>query len=108
MIFSFFSRDDTGKALAQTMANMIKKNMEPAAFGKDSKLLSTNKVVRMLEGCYALAVKYKETEKIGFMKSAKLANAFKWELRQMGYPDEFVDLATEGLIMAMMNNKPQS
>ena len=106
MMFSFFSGDREGTALAQTMANMIKKNVDPSSFGKDAKLLSTNKVVRLLEGCYAVAVDYKESKRLGVVKSAKLANAFKWELKQMDYPDNFVDLATEGLVVALTKKKP--
>ena len=30
-----------------------------------------------------------------------LANAFKWELIDKGYSKEFVDMATEGLVMEL-------
>ena len=32
-------------------------------------------------------------------KKARLANAFKWELKELGYSEKFVEVATEGLVV---------
>ena len=41
-------------------------------------------------------------KKIGIIRRSVLANSLKWELKEKGYSPEFTDIATEGLVMAMI------
>ena len=56
-----------------------------------------NQVQVILEGLGARAVRYNEQHKLGVYRKAKLANAFKWKLKELGYSAEFVDRATRDL-----------
>ena len=49
----------------------------------------------ILDGLAARAVRYRTQHKLGLYKKAKLANVFKWKLKELGYSPEFVDRATK-------------
>lgn len=93
------------KALARELAERLAKEIPSNLVEKKRKLLSVNKVTRQLETSFQIATDYQQTHSIGFIKRAALANAFKWELREKGYPDDFVDIATEGLVVAFAKAK---
>src|SRR6266404_8972457 len=52
----------------------------------------------ILEGLAARAVRYHEQNKLGIYKKAKLANVFKWKLRDLGYSPRFVEHATKEIV----------
>lgn len=89
------------KALAAKLANQIAAEIKPVLMTERRQQLSTNKISRQLELAYSIAAEYQKNNRIGFIKRAVLANAFKWELKNIGYPDDFIDVATEGLIVEL-------
>ena len=52
----------------------------------------------ILEGLGARAVRYHQQHKLGIYRKAKLANVFKWKLKDSGYSDEFVERVTKDLV----------
>ncbi len=52
----------------------------------------------ILEGLTVRAIRYHEQHKLGVYKKAKLANIFKWKLKELGYSDTFVELATKQIV----------
>lgn len=89
------------KALARDLAANIIKNLSPKLMAERRQVLSANKVSRLLEQSYEIAKAYQTEHKLGVIKRAVLANSFKWELKTIGYPDDFIDVATEGLVVAL-------
>ena len=65
--------------------------------GKDKK--AAKHLARALQGAYSKARDYRQTQRLGIYGKARLGNAFKWELREMGYDVDFVEQATKGLII---------
>lgn len=49
----------------------------------------------ILDGLAARAVRYHAEHKLGVYKKAKLANAFKWKLSEIGYSKAFTDAAAK-------------
>src|SRR3954468_17504100 len=49
----------------------------------------------ILEGLTARAMRYHEQNKLGVYKKAKLANVFRWKLKDLGYSTAFIDRATK-------------
>ena len=93
------------RIFAKELAIQLSKELPPAFMEKSSKVLSVNKITRLLERTNQAAVDYQKEFDIGFIKRAVLANAFKWELKNMNYPDEFVDMATECLVVDLSKAK---
>ena len=52
----------------------------------------------ILDGLAARAVRYHQEHKLGVYKKAKLANVFKWKLKELGYSAGFVDRATKEVV----------
>lgn len=96
-LFSLFSSrevDDFAKQLAQD----ISKRYPPSMDNSDKKV-SANRLTKILEDAFAKAQTFSKEKKLGMYKKARLGNTFQWSLRDMGYSQKFIDIATEGLIV---------
>lgn len=99
-LLNWLTRAEEKKCVANLLERISKElPAEKIADGRSK--VSVNKVTRVLESVYASAVDFKNERKIGFIGRAVMANAFKWGLKEAGYADAFVGMATEGLIMAL-------
>lgn len=92
---------DAEKALAKELSAQLIKNLSPKLMSERRQVLSVNKVSRLLEQSYEIAKAYQSTHKLGMIKRAVLANSFRWELKACGYPDDFISVATEGLVVEL-------
>ncbi|HYF19373.1 MAG TPA: hypothetical protein VEA40_16020 [Ramlibacter sp.] len=93
-----FSREN---AFAKELAARLVRELPPTAMADRRKVLSVNKVTRLLERTYSQVAGWQRENRAGFIRRAVLANAFRWELKGSGYPDDFIDVATEGLVVEM-------
>lgn len=65
------------------------------------KKVSANRLSKILEDAFTKAQTFNQEKKLGMYKKARLGNTFQWGLRDMGYSQKFIDIATEGLIVYM-------
>ena len=93
--FSTKHVDDFARALAIDLAKRYPPTLDTAK----EKRISQNRISKVLEDAYAKAVKFQREQRLGFYKKARFGNAFRWELKELGYSDKFVEVATEGLIV---------
>lgn len=98
--------DEFAKELAQGVAKRYPPTMESGGERK----ISAKGISNILEGLYQKAVEFKRDKKLGFIRTAKLGNSFRWELKELGYSEKFIEVATEGLIVYLTRkpaaNKP--
>ena len=73
--------------------------LEMAAASPDKK--SEKKLGRALNHVYRQARDFRQSRSLGVYGTARLGNGFKWELREMGYRNEFIEEATKGLILSV-------
>lgn len=99
-IFRFFNHS-AEKDFARSLVERLLKELPPRLMEQHHKVLSVNKITRLLERTGQLATSYQQEHGLGVMKRAVLANNFKWQLKSSGYPDDFVDVATESLVVAL-------
>jgi hypothetical protein len=105
LIDSLFARpgvDDFAKALAQDVA----KRYPPALDQDAAKRPSVNRLTRIVEDVCSKAVEFQSIHRLGWLGKAKLGNAFRWELTAMGYKKDFVELATEAVIIHLSRKQP--
>lgn len=100
-IIQQFFNHNAEKALAKELATQIVQNLSPKLMRERRQVLSSNKISRLLEQSFEIAQAYQATHKIGMIKRAVLANNFRWELKSSGYPDDFINVAVEGLIIEL-------
>jgi hypothetical protein len=84
---------------ARSLVDDISKRY-PVAIDQDATARPTaNRLTRIVEDVCQKAVDFKGQHKLGVLGKAKLGNAFRWELSSRGYRKEFVDIATEAVIV---------
>ena len=94
-LFSGSDVDQFAKDLAKDIGERY-----PAAIANDpGRKVSANRLTAILEEAFSRASEFAAQNKLGYFKKAKLGNTFRWELKDMGYDDKFIDVATEGLIV---------
>jgi hypothetical protein len=88
--------DEFARSLAQDVAKRYPPAMDSAG---SARKVSQKRLTTILEGTFGKAVAFKEEHKLGVYKKARLSNTFRWELQELGYSQQFVDVATEGLVV---------
>ena len=84
---------------AKILAQDVAKRYPPAIANNPAQMVSQKRLSGILEEAFTRAVEFNRENKLGWYKKAKLGNEFKWELKEMGYDEKFIDMATEGLIV---------
>ncbi len=93
------------QVFAGELAASVAKRYPPTLDGRVEKRPSVNRLTRIMEETCAKAVEYQQEHKLGWLSKARLGNAFRWELAERGYTKEFVDLATEALVVSLTKSK---
>jgi hypothetical protein len=92
-----------GKELASRLGNQYPPSL---ASRQGAGQVSADRLAKILESTYFDAQHYQATHRLGFYKKARLCHAFKWGLHDMGYNTDFIDVATEGLLV-YLNKAPE-
>jgi hypothetical protein len=87
--------DEFAKSLARELA----RDYPPALDKEGDKASWERKLALVLQGIFGRAREFRVEHKLGLYKKARLANTFRWELKEIGYNPQFVEKATEGLVI---------
>jgi len=93
------SRSIELEAVAHSLADDIVKRYPPALDTAQNKRPSQNRLTRILEDTCKKAIDFQNDTTMGWIAKARFANIFKWKLKEHGYSDAFVDLATEAIVV---------
>lgn len=92
---------DLGATLAESLSHRFPQSLVSKGVSK----ISADRLSRILEKIYGEAQAQQEAHQLGFFRRTRLCHAFKWKLLDSGYDKNFVDLATEGLIVYLSKAK---
>ena len=95
---AFFSTQHITE-FAKGLAGNLSKRYPSALDVNPEKKVSEARLSKVLEDTLAQAVEFQKEHKLGMFGKAKLGNEFKWQLKELGYTERFIDLATEGLMV---------
>ena len=84
---------------AKSLASDLSRRYPPAMDKGGARKLSQKRLTSILEETFSKAVAFKNENKLGVYKKARLGNTFRWELQELGYSEKFVETATEGLVV---------
>ena len=56
------------------------------------------RLAKAFDATFNAAIDFQREQKLGVYGKARLGNTFKWELKRLGYPDDFIDLTTNSLV----------
>jgi len=93
MAFGIFSPSRVDE-FARSLAQSVVRRYPPAIANNPDQGVSQNRITEILDQAFAGAHEFREKNKLGLFGRAKLGNTFKWELREFGYEEKFVDFAT--------------
>ena len=98
---SFFSITPSSelKKFAVDLAAQLGKRYPPALDSQPDKRPSVNRLTRITEDACVKAVELQAQKKMGWLGKARLGNHFRWALEEMGYSKDFVNFATEALVV---------
>ena len=105
--FNWFSTKEV-TAFAKSLAATLAKRYPPALDINPEKKISEARLAKVLEETLTQASEFQREHKLGFFGKAKLGNEFKWQLKELGYTEKFVDVATEGLMVYITRRPPSS
>ena len=84
-----------GRGLADTLAKRY-----PAALEVNpEKKISQARLTQVIEETLRPVAEFQRERKLGMFGKARLGNQFKWRLRDLGYTEKFIEVATEGLMV---------
>ncbi len=89
--------DEFSKLLAKELADQFQveqKNSSDMKKAVKRRGATINKI-------YNKAFDFKQQYRLGIYGRARLGNTFKWELREMGYENDFIDEMTKGLLISL-------
>lgn len=96
------------KELVKQICSELATRYPPGLQSSKVQKISVNRVTRLLEDSYSKAVRFRDENKLGAMRIASLGNSFRWELTELGYTKEFVEMATEGLIVYLTRKSAEA
>jgi len=82
---------------ATTLARDLVSRCPPAAAHEDERISMS--MARAIDEACARAAGYQREKRLGMYGKAKLGTAFKLQLKEAGYPPEFVDSLTRQLLL---------
>ncbi len=87
--------DEFAKMLARELAAQC-----PAdAQGEGRPNVPPKQLVATLEQICGKALGFRQQHGLGIYKKARLGNAFRWELKELGYAKDFIDDVTQRLVV---------
>jgi hypothetical protein len=89
------------KVQAYELASAVAALVSVKLLRDNRQALSVNKITRVLEKAFLQASAYQAAQRMGFVRRSLFANAFQWALKEQGYPQDFVVMATEGLVVSI-------
>lgn len=104
-LFSYFSSKEADE-FAQTLVADIVKRYPPSMDQGNTSKMSVERLTRILEGTFEKAAEFQAKNQLGLYRKAKFTNTFKWGLKEHGYSADFIDVATEGLVVYITRGLP--
>ncbi len=93
-----FRKADT---FAESLAETISKRYPPVIANNPEQTVSRKRIGEILDHAFATTRLFGQENRLRMLGRAKLASAFKWRLRELGYDEEFVGMASGRLAKAL-------
>jgi len=86
---------------ARSLVGDIAKYYPPSPDAGSQRKVSQRKVASVLEGALTKAVDFKRQRKLGIYKTARLGNTVRWELKELGYGEQFIEALVKDLVIRL-------
>ena len=103
-LFDFLKRVPVDQ-FAEQLALDLAKRYEPALELDPTKKRNPQRLAKAFDSTFNRAVQFQQKQKLGVYGKARLSGAFKWKLKELGYPEDFVELATSAMTKFLGNQR---
>ena len=86
---------------AKSLVGEITKVYPPAEKTDSPRKFSQKKVASVLEGALKKAADFKKQHRLGIYKTARLGNTVRWEMKELGYSEEFIEALVKDLVIRL-------
>lgn len=90
---------------ARTLAEDLAKRYPPELDKNPNQNSPVSRLTRILEDTCQKACDFQKSKNLGLYGKAKFGNTFKWALKELGYREKFIDVATEAVIVHISNTR---
>jgi len=84
---------------AKSLAHELAKQCPPDPSGGGRPNVAPKRLISALEQVFGKALGFREQHGLGIYRKARLGNAFRWELSDLGYGKEFIEDVTQRMIV---------
>ena len=88
--------------LVQGLGERISVRFPPVIANDPERTVPRKRIEEILDEIFAETLQPEREDQIGFLSKARLRNAFRRELREIGYEEKFVDFAADKLIKQLV------
>ena len=85
------------EAFAASLADDLGRRFPPASEQRTDGAVN-RQLGNILDDLAGRAVRFRNERQLGLYKKAKLGNAFRWKLKELGYSEAFVENATSAIV----------
>lgn len=85
--------------VAEQLANELARRYPPSMASGEGRRLSPQAVTNILESVINKAVTRSNEWDLGVVGKAKLGNSLRWALKEKGYPEKFIEMVIEALVV---------
>ena len=96
-IFDFGKRAIVDE-FALNLSGELAKRYPPELENSVPKRRNPQRLAKAFDATFNRAIEFQREQGLGVYGKARLANTFKWELKRLGYPEDFITLTTSSLV----------
>ena len=97
-MFGFGKKDARIDEFGIQLANELAKRVPVESKSPRAQKKGNEKYAKAIDHALGLTLAFQRDNKLGVYGKARLFNSFKWQLRRLGYPDDFIDSTTAALV----------
>jgi len=92
--------------LAGSLAQEISRRYPPAIANSPEPLVSPRRRFEILEKVFARARQFSQDYELGRLARIRLGSSLRWRLKELGYDEKFIEIATEHLVASIPSKRP--
>jgi hypothetical protein len=85
------------EAFAESLAADLVRRFPPSS-EKRTDASASKQLGNILESLGTQAARFRDERQLGLYKKAKLGNAFRWKLKELGYSNTLIEQATHAIV----------
>lgn len=87
------------------LASELAQRYPPELENSQPRRRNPQRLAKAFDAAFNRAIDFQREQRLGIYGKARLGNTFKWELKRLGYPEDFIELTTKSLVKFVASQK---